>query len=155
RGQTVDVETPDHVAGTLRFADGCIATIVTSFAGKFSPHDHQNPITIYGTAGTLKVPDPNNFDGDVFLQTDGDESFRKIETQHTHPNGRSVGVADLATALRSGRDHRANERMAYCVLEAMQGMLESSETGQHVAIKADFQKPAPMPEGVTDGVLDE
>lgn len=154
-GETVDVETPDHVAGTLRFADGCLGTIVTSFAGKFSPHDGKNPITIYGTAGTLKVPDPNNFDGDVFLQTTGDEDFQKVDIKHTHPNGRSVGVADMATAIRSGRDHRANERMAYCVLEAMEGMLKSSEEGRHVAIKADFHKPALLPEGITGGVLDD
>ncbi|MEM7627569.1 MAG: Gfo/Idh/MocA family oxidoreductase [Planctomycetota bacterium] len=155
RGETIDVETPDHVAGMLRFADGCLGTIVTSFAGHFSPHDHKNPITVYGTMGTLKVPDPNGFDGDVYLQTDHDAGYQKVEIKHTQPNGRSVGVADMATAIRSGRDHRANERMAYCVLEAMEGMLKSSEEGRHIPINADFHKPALVPEGITGGVLDD
>lgn len=155
KGQTIKVDTPDHVAGTLRFADGCIGTIITSFAGRFATHDDKNPITIYGTAGTLKVPDPNNFDGPVFLRRNDDEDFQEVEIKHTHPNGRSVGVADMATAFRSGRDHRANERMAFCVVEAMQGLLESSEQGRHIAVSAEFQKPALMLEGIADGVLDD
>lgn len=154
-GEQIDVQTPDHVAGSLRFADGCLGTIVTSFATHFSVHDSKNPITVHGTTGTLKVPDPNNFDGPVYLRTVDDEDFKAIETKHTHPNGRSVGVADLATALRSGRDHRANERMAFCVLETMQGLLHSAQQGEYISVQSDFQKPAMMPEGLTDGVLDD
>ncbi len=154
-GQQITVNTPDHVAGNLRFADGCLATIVTSFATRFSVHDGNNPITIHGTTGTLKVPDPNNFDGPVFLRTLDDEDFREVEIKHTHPNGRSLGIADLATALRSGRDHRANERLAYGVLEAMQGLLDSSAQGRYVTLESNFTKPAMLPEGLQDGILDD
>ncbi|MEM6458233.1 MAG: Gfo/Idh/MocA family oxidoreductase [Planctomycetota bacterium] len=153
-GQTVVVETPDHVAGTIRFADGCLATIVTSFAGHHAPYERKTPITIYGTEGTLQVPDPNGFNGPIRLQAVGDDTPRDVEVKHSHPNGRSLGVADLATALRSGRPHRANHRMAFNVLEAMQGFLASSDRGQHVTVESDFTKPTPVPEGLTDGVLD-
>lgn len=154
-GEQIDVNTADHVAGNLRFADGCLGTIVTSFATRFSVHNHQNPITIHGTTGTLKVPDPNNFDGPVYLQTLNDQDFKQVDIQHTHPNGRSLGIADLATAIRSGRDHRANERMAYCVLETMQGLLDSSADGRYVTVESDFTKPVMLPEGLQDGVLDD
>jgi len=154
-GEQISVNTPDHVAGNLRFQDGCLGTIITSFATRFSVHDHQNPITIHGTTGTLKVPDPNNFDGPVFLQTLEDEDFKQVDIKHTHPNGRSLGIADLATALRANRDHRASERMAYCVLETMQGLLDASADGRYVTIESDFTKPAPLPEGLQNGVLDD
>ncbi|MEM1109353.1 MAG: Gfo/Idh/MocA family oxidoreductase [Planctomycetota bacterium] len=154
-GEQITVNTPDHVAGSLRFQSGCLGTIVTSFATRFPPYDTTNPITIYGTEGTLKVPDPNHFDGPVFLQKIGEDEYQQIDVNHTHPNGRSLGIADLATAIRSGRDHRANERLAFCVLEAMQGMLDSSDTGQHIELDIDFEKPAAMPEGLKDGVLDD
>ncbi len=153
KGQTIQVNTPDHVAGTLRFAEGCLGTIVTSFAGRFSPHDQQNPITIYGTRGTLKVPDPNHFDGPVLIQTVDDEDYRQVTPKHTHPNGRSLGVADMATAIRENREHRANERLAYNVLETMQGLLSASADGQYVEIAADFEKPALLPEALRDGRL--
>ncbi|MBB6430213.1 Gfo/Idh/MocA family protein [Algisphaera agarilytica] len=153
-GTPIDVNTPDHVAGTLRFADGCLGTIVTSFATRFAPYDGTNPITIYGTQGTLKVPDPNGFDGPVFLQKIGDEEYQQVDIQHTHPNGRSLGIADLATAIRTGRDHRANERLAYCVLEAMQGLLDSSADGRFVDLDTNFTKPALIPENLQDGNLD-
>ncbi|MEM9420414.1 MAG: Gfo/Idh/MocA family oxidoreductase [Planctomycetota bacterium] len=154
-GTQIDVNTPDHVAGTLRFADGCLGTIVTSFATRFAPYDGTNPITIYGTQGTLKVPDPNGFDGPVFLQQIGDDAYQEIDVKHSHPNGRSLGIADMATAIRTGRDHRANERLAYCVLEAMQGLLDSSADGRFVDLDTNFTKPTLIPEGLQDGKLDD
>ncbi len=160
RGTEIQVNTPDHVAGTLRFAGGCLGTIVTSFATKIPSYDSRHPIVIYGTAGTLKVPDPNNFDGQPLIRTTRDDpawgdAYRKLDVTHTHPNGRSLGVADMATAIRSGRDHRANERVAFCVLETMEGLLAASADGRYIEPRSGFTKPAPMPEAIEGGVLDE
>src|SRR5919199_482614 len=58
RGQTIPVDTPTHVAGVVDFASGAIGTILTSF----DVWAHSLPrIEIYGSAGTLGVPDPNTF----------------------------------------------------------------------------------------------
>ena len=57
RGQKIQVETPDHVAGNLEFAGGAIGTIITSFAVM---HAEYPPIRVFGTEGTLSVPDPNS-----------------------------------------------------------------------------------------------
>ena len=67
-GERIVVETPDHVCGTLEFENGAAGTILTSFATRFPTYDGRFPITIYGTEGTLKVPDPNGFDGPVQLR---------------------------------------------------------------------------------------
>ncbi len=57
-GTVIDVETPTHIASTLQFASGAIGTIITSFDVWAS----QLPrIEVYGTEGSLAVPDPNGF----------------------------------------------------------------------------------------------
>ena len=151
-GIKIMVNTPDHVAGLLEFAGDAVATLVTSFATHEAQYDRKHPITIYGTEGTLKVPDPNNFDGQVSV-------FRKGEWQdvpHAFPTGyeRMVGVADMAHAIRSSRPHRASGEQAYAVLDVMQGFLDSSQTGRAYLPTAGYERPAPMSVGLPYGVLE-
>ena len=147
RGQVMHVEVPDHVTTSLRFAGGAIGTMVTSFAGHQATHDTKYPITIYGTEGTLKVGDPNHFDIPPLLYTtgqDGDD-YAEAATPHVHPNGRSLGVADMALAIQADRPHRASGELSRSVLDIMVGALESSERGEFVTIDtAGVERPAMM-----------
>ena len=147
RGQVMHVETPDHITASLRFAGGTIGTLVTSFAGHQAAHDTKRPITIYGTQGTLKIGDPNHFDIAPMLFTAGQDSddYAEVATPHVHPNGRSLGVADMALAIKADRPHRASGELSRSVLDIMLGSLESSERGQYVAIDtAGVERPAMM-----------
>ena len=135
-GQQIQVQTPDHVTASLRFAGGAIGTLVTSFAGHRATHDAKHPITIYGTKGTLKVGDPNGFDTPPVLFTteqDG-EGYTEVNVQHTHPDGRSLGAADMALAIEQDRPHRASGELSRSVLDIMLATLESSERGEFVTI---------------------
>ncbi|MFA9477403.1 Gfo/Idh/MocA family protein [Phycisphaerales bacterium AB-hyl4] len=154
-GQTIDVETPDHVAGTIEFAQGAIGTIITSFAAAHSPHDRRHPITIFGTEGTMQVPDPNNFDGSVLVCGVADKEWREVTVEHDHPNGRSLGVADMAHAIRDRRPHRASGEIAFAVLAAMQGFLTAADTGQAQTLDTSYDRPAMLGLGLSDGVLTE
>lgn len=142
RGQVMQVEVPTHVAGTLDFENGVTATMVTSFdimKGADLPR-----IEIYGSEGSLKVPDPNSFGGPVLLKRVGD--WQEIPLTHGYTdNNRGIGVADMALALREGRAHRAHGAMAYHVLEAMHAFHISSEENRHYFMKSGFERPAPMP----------
>jgi predicted dehydrogenase len=154
-GKQIRVETPDHLCGMLEFESGVVGTLVTSFATRFAPYDGKLPITVFGTDGTLKVPDPNGFDGTVYLRRVGDEEWS--EAPHAFPTGygRAVGLADMAHALRSGRPHRASGEQAFAVLDLMQGFLDSSEAGRCVTPVTRYERPAPMPTGLPFGVLDD
>ena len=154
-GEKVDVETPDHVAGTIDFASGAIGTIITSFATAFPRHDRRHPITIYGREGTLQAPDPNGFAGSVLLRTFEDEEYREITVEHDHPTGRSLGVAEMAHAIRDNRPHRASGALAFGVLASMQGFLDAAETGQAQTLETTCDRPAMLPVGLTDGDLSE
>ncbi len=154
RGKQIHVETPDHVTGLLEFESGCVGTIITSFATRFPQHDPKLPITLHGTDGTLRVPDPNHFDGEVQLRREGEEEWTVVPPTSPTGYGRSVGLADMAEALRSGRPHRCSAEQAFTVLDLMQGFLESSETGQTYSPVTRYDRPAPMPDGLPFGVLE-
>jgi predicted dehydrogenase len=151
-GKKIKVETPDHICGTIEFQNGAVGTIVMSFATYFGEY---HPITLFGTEGTMKVPDPNGFDGPVQVRKPGDEQWREMPHQFVKGYGRSVGLADMAYAIRSGRKHRASGELAFAVLDAMQGFLDSSESGKAHAAQVQPERPAPMPTHLPFGVLDE
>jgi predicted dehydrogenase len=154
-GKKIKVETPDHICGMLEFANGCVGSIITSFATWNASYDGRQPIVIYGTLGTLKVPDPNGFDGPVSLIRNQD-SAQWEDVPHTFVKGygRSVGLADMAYAIRSGRPLRASGQQAFAVLDLMQGFLDSSTSGKACKPKAKYARPAPMPAQLPFGTLD-
>ena len=128
---------------------------MTSFATRFGTYDRKQPITVYGTEGTLKVPDPNTFDGPVSIQRIGQENFEDVPHCFVPGYGRSIGAADMAYAIRSGRPHRASAEQAMSVLDLMQGFLDSSEQGKHHTPTTAYERPRPMPAELSFGTLDE
>ncbi len=151
-GTVITVDVPTHVAGVLDFASGAIATIVTSF----DVWAHNMPcIEIYGTAGSLSVPDPNGFGGPVKVRLPGMDNWMEIPLSHGYAkNTRSIGVADMAYALRTGRPHRANGAMAYHVLDIMHAVHDASKDGKHIELQSTCAQPASLPMGLAAGTLD-
>jgi len=151
-GTRIKVEVPTYVTGLMEFANRVIGTIITSndVWGARLPR-----IEIYGTEGSLGVPDPNNFGGPVSVIRAGSEEWKEVPLTHGYTaQSRSIGVADMAKAIRSGRPHRANGEMAFHVLDAMNAFLEASKRGMHVELHSTCTRPAPLPMGLRDGALD-
>lgn len=141
---SIKVETPTHLSGVLDMESGAIVDLTTSFDvyGEWS----RNPVTIYGSEGTLRVPDPNGFGGPVFLKRGGDKEFTEV-TPFEHGfevNSRGVGVLDMADAIRSGGANRASGALAYHVLDVMLSFEESSASGKHVLPTSQVPRPEPM-----------
>lgn len=151
-GERIPVETATHVAGVLDFERGPIATVITSFDIWYATLPR---IEIYGSAGTLSVPDPNLFGGTVRLRRAGAAAWSEMPLTHPVPPGRGIGVADLAYAVRHQRAPRASSQMAYHVLDLMHAFEEASQAGQHVRVESRCERPAPLPLGLTAGLLDE
>ncbi|HYG75830.1 MAG TPA: Gfo/Idh/MocA family oxidoreductase [Planctomycetota bacterium] len=154
KGKKIIVETPDHVTGVLEFSGGAVATIMTSFA---IWHAHLPRIEIYGTDGTLSVPDPNTLKGPVSIRMANDGDWKDVGLTHGHNDGNKwgIGVADLAYAIRSGRPHRASGENAYHVLEVMHSFFTSAKEGRRIEITSPFTRPAPLPRGLAADALDE
>jgi len=142
RGQKIPVNTPTHIIGAMEMESGPIGTVITSF--DVGLH-HQPRIEIYGSEGALAVPDPNTFDGPVFLRRREDKEWQEIPLTHPHTeNSRGLGVADMARAIQEDRPHRASGSLAYHVLDLMQAFHEASDEGHHIDITSGVSRPAPL-----------
>ena len=151
-GTKVEVEVPTHVAGVMDFAGGAIGTIITSFDVWAASLPC---IEIYGSEGSLRVPDPNGFGGPVAVRRSGGQNWTEVPLTHGYAdNSRGIGVADMAYALRSGRAHRASGALAYHVLDLMQAFHDASDTGRHVTLESTCERPAPLPMALRKGLLD-
>ncbi|MDQ4078040.1 MAG: Gfo/Idh/MocA family oxidoreductase [Chloroflexota bacterium] len=150
-GERIPVEVGTHVAGVLDLESGPVATLITSFDIWYA---NLPRIEIYGSEGSLGVPDPNTFRGPVRLRRAGAEEWSEIPLTHHVPIGRGIGVADMAYALRYDRPVRASGEMAYHVLDLMHSFEEASQSGQHIKIESHCERPAPLPTGLVAGYLD-
>jgi hypothetical protein len=151
-GRRIPVHTPTHVASLLDFDAGPVGTMITSFdinGGSQLPR-----IEVYGSEGTLSVPDPNTFTGPVWLKRAGEKEWQEVPLTHSPDVGRGIGVADMAYAIRSGRPHRASGELAYHVLENMEALLKASAEGRYMAIESTCARPQALPVGLQEGSLD-
>jgi predicted dehydrogenase len=75
---------------------------------------------------------------------------------HGHVEGefRSIGVADMATAIVTNRPHRASGTLALHVLEVTEAFQTSAEEGRRVKIESRVERPAIMPAGRDTGQID-
>lgn len=151
RGRRIPVEVPTHVAGVVDFVRGPVGTIITSFD---IWADNLPRIEIYGSEGSLSVPDPNGFRGPVLIRRAGADEWSKVPLTHRTDMSRGIGVVDMAYAVAYGRPHRASGELAYHVLDIMCAFEESSESGRHIEIASRCSRPAPLPLGLNEGELD-
>jgi predicted dehydrogenase len=142
QGESFSVEVQTHFAALLEFRSGP----VVSFNASFDVQGHSHvPIEIYGTEGTLQVPDPNYFGGLVrHLGKDG--RWRDVALTHgfCDRDYRGLGMAEMASALASGAAHRASDALAFHVLEVMEAIVRSSSSGEPRAIQSSCERPRPL-----------
>jgi predicted dehydrogenase len=152
RGERIAVNTPTHVAAILDFAAGPVATLVTSFDVWSATVPR---LEIYGTDGSLVLPDPNTFGGPVLVRRAGATEWSPVPLTHGYSeNSRGLGVADMARAIQMGRPHRASGELAYHVLDVMQSILDAATEGRRRDIESACERPAPLPLGLRPGEID-
>ncbi|MCZ7423504.1 MULTISPECIES: Gfo/Idh/MocA family oxidoreductase [unclassified Micromonospora] len=141
-GQRIPVEVPTHVSGVLEHADGALSTLTTTFDGVATT---AAPIEVQGEEGTLAVPDPNTFDGEVrHLALDG-PGWRTLEPRAGYvAASRGVGLIDLVHADEL-RSPRASGAVALHVLDIMTALLRSAEEGRRVELTTAVDRPAAVP----------
>lgn len=142
-GEKVPVEIPTHISGVFEFENGAIGSITTSFDvwGSQLPR-----IEIYGTTGTLIVPDPNTFGGPIYVKRQGEAQWTEIPLTHSfRENSRGIGAADMANAIRTGRSNRASGALAFHVLDVMHAFIDAAEKGQHIEITSGCNRPEALP----------
>lgn len=176
RGKEIEVDVLTHYAGLMEFKNGVIANINVSFDVWLS---NLPCIEIFGTEGTLVVPDPNMFGGPVKLLRgnsmvdsieglDVGEAVEKIHSEamfdffkdmplaynKTGDNMRGMGLLDMAYSIVEGREHRTNTELVYHVMEALSSFDISAKEGTTYKMTTTCEQPKPIPTGLQIGSLD-
>ena len=152
-GEKIKVKTPTTIYAIMEFVNGALVTLGTSW--DVWKHGHRN-MEIYGTEGSLVIPDPNFFGGEL-LRSLRDGKFEKENTE-IHPfsipnfetsigmvaNYRTVGLADMAEAIMNGRGPRCSIELALHVVEVMTAILRSSEIGKTIHMETICEQPKPL-----------
>ncbi|WP_371871391.1 Gfo/Idh/MocA family protein [Phytohabitans rumicis] len=139
-GERVPVGVDTHVSGVLVHASGVLSTLVMSFD---AVDTHAAPIEVHGDAASLVVPDPNQFHGPVLHKALGAAEWRTLPVSAGYRDaGRGYGLADMVGP--DGR-HRASGELAYHVLDVMESLLRSAQTGQAVTVASTCARPDPVP----------
>jgi predicted dehydrogenase len=138
-GEQIPVLVDSHVTGVLHHAGGALSTITTSFD---AVRTTAAPIEIHGETGSLSVPDPNRFDGDVRLFDLGATEWRTLEPSAGYvAASRGIGLLDMLSAPAP----RAGGTLALHVLDAMTSLLRSAEEGHKVDLTTTTDRPDPVP----------
>ena len=150
-GEVIDVEVPTSYYGVLEFESGVVGSITTSFDVYMA---HLPTIEIYGTKGTLRVPDPNGFGGPVWIFTpEGGEREIPVAFDYTE-NSRALGLSEMAAALEDNRLPRASYKQTLHVLEILTGFERTYKSGGFLELTTKYEREAPMKQDLPHGVLD-
>jgi len=149
-GLRIPVNTSTHLTGVLEFCCGTIVTVIMSF----DTWRHSLPgLELYGTEGSMKVPNPNGTGGVVDLWRPGADDWCPVPLAYP-ANARMIGVTDMVAGIMQNRPHRANGDVAFHMLEVMQAFDQSSATGEHVTPATSPDRPTPFPRGLAEWEVD-
>jgi len=158
-GEQVPVETPTTIHALLRFASGAQVTMLTSWDVQAQSHGNME---IYGEKGSIFLPDPNFFGGDVRVTEGGadvdvpasDHPFSVPNSDdNTKANYRGAGLADMAQAIHEDRPHRCGAEFAHHVVDVMTSILHSGERRALVEISSTCERPAPLSSAQAQGLM--
>ena len=148
-GEEIAVNTPTTIHALLSFHSGAVITLIASWDVWAQSHGNME---LYGEDGTIFVPDPNFFGGEVRMTRAQDTvappawdhpfSAPNFGTNTEHANYRGAGLADMAMAIQVDRPHRCAAEFAHHVVDVMTGILRAGETGAAVAMTTTCTRPA-------------
>lgn len=151
-GKQVDVKVNTHIVGTVRYESGAIGTLMTTFDVYYPT---QARFEVYGTQGTLFVPDPNTFGGPIRIYRPENKEMMELPLIFDYAqNSRGLGLDDMGKAILSGREARADWTQTFHVLDAITGFERSSQTGAWVDMQTRYERKKPMEKATLMGVLD-
>lgn len=156
-GSEFPCEVDTYINGGVEFANGVIASITTTWDLTFPYWDSKLPLlTVWGTEGTLSLPDPNTFGG-ISASPKEPEPGRYVQLRKGMgvvedvplipgfaQNSRGLGVADMVHCIRSGSQPRVSGEMSLHVLEMMLGVLKASHENEQQWLETSFERPSAL-----------
>ena len=149
-GEKIKVETPTTFIGSLEFYNAAKIQFFCSW--DVWKHKHTT-IELYGLEGSMIVPDPNFFSGNI-LMSKKNEEWQTINNDkmllgipNTDDNGlmlanyRGIGLADMIDSIRQNRLARCSLDLSLHVLEVLEGILFAAESKKSYFTKTLCKQP--------------
>lgn len=152
-GERIPVKTPTTIHALLQFESGAMVTLGASW--DVHAHKHGN-MEIYGSEGSLILPDPNFFGGRLEIARRGgalaavepwDHPFGVPNQPHENgdrANYRAAGLADMARAIRDGGDFLCDQSRALHVIDVMTSILRAGDSGDWITLATTCRRPDAM-----------
>ncbi len=138
KGQMIDVETPTHITALMAFDQGCIGTMIMSFDTWYT---HLPFIELYGSKGSICVPDPNSFGGPVWIRKAHEKKWTEVPISKPYnTNSRGLGLSEMIDSIQKGMLPISSGEMATHVLEVMNGILTCVEKKNDHEIRTAMPK---------------
>ena len=151
RGEKIKVETPTTLMGILEFYNNAKIQFFCSW--DVWKHNHST-IELYGLGGSMIVPDPNFFSGDILLSKNhedwqlinNDKKLLGIPNIKDNDgliiaNYRGIGLSDMVDSINNTRTPRCNIDLSLHVLEIMEGILIAAENKKIYNLKSNCDQP--------------
>ena len=157
KGKKFKVLCPTTYLSTIVFKNKTIIRLTLSF----DVIDHKrNHIELYGSNGSMIVPDPNMFGGSVYTckklggkwteYKTGKMPLGKINIRTKslranespiNANYRGVGLAEMAYCIENKKIHKCNGELSVHVLDIIQSIMKASVTEKKQKIKTTCKMP--------------
>ena len=157
KGKKIKVESPTTYFSTIVFENNSIIRLTLSFDVIAHQRNH---IELYGTEGSMIVPDPNMFGGSVLISKKLGSSWKNIKTNKmtlgkinirsqssranespTNANYRGVGLSEMISSIQKNRLHKCNGNLSLHVLNIIDAIHNSAKKGKKVKIKQLCERP--------------
>ena len=157
KGRSIKVLCPTTYLGTIFFSNGAIIRFTLSF--DVIAH-HRNHIELYGSKGSILVPDPNMFGGSVYTCKKLGGTWKEHKTNKMflgkinirqkslraneapiNANYRGVGLAEMAYCIQNKKKHRCNGELSFHVLDIIQSIMKAARKRKRISIKSTCKIP--------------
>ena len=158
KNKTFKVECPTTYLSTIQFENGTIIRLTLSFDVIAHQRNH---IELYGSKGSMIVPDPNMFGGSVYVCNKLGNPWKEYKTNKMHlgkinirsqssranesptnANYRGAGLAEMAYSIENKKINKCNGELSLHVLDIIQSTMKACKTNKPQIIKTTCKKPS-------------
>ena len=162
KGKSFNVDISTSVMLDIEFANEAIVQGFISFDVQNHARNHME---LYGTKGSLVVPDPNMFGGPVLLSRELGSEWQEFSVEDKYlgktniinhsgrsneapkqSNYRGVGLSEMIYSIENNIQHRCNGNLALHVLDIIESTIIASETKKEVSLRSTCEQPKPFSE---------
>ena len=155
QGQEIEVEIPTTLVSQIEFQNG--ALIDSFFSFDVWKHS-KNHIELYGDKGSINIPDPNMFGGDILVCKSKNGDWENIDTKNNNlgkiniknksekanespgiANYRGIGVSETVDAIKNNRLNRCSGELSLHVLDILDSIITSSKKNKKIELRSSIK----------------